>query len=90
MIYSEERIKNLAFKIHDRLYMEALVDYTDEEKALSRIKEIMMNFFSIYDELIEISKKKISSLKKNIVQGSAEWDILYNKYLEEELAKRNM
>lgn len=90
MIYSEERIKNLALKIHDKLYLDELVDYKDEDLALAKIKELMLNFFAIEDQISEIVKNKILSLKKNVVPGSPEWEILYLKYFEEELRKHKM
>ena len=90
MIYSEERIKNLALKIHDQLYLDEHVDYPDEDQALLRIKEVMLNFFLAHDKLDEIVKTRIASLKKGVVPRSVEWDILYQKYFEEELAKKKL
>lgn len=87
MKYSEERIKNLAFKIHDQLYMNEDVDYTDDEKALAFIKKIMIDFFSLEDKTDTIVTNKVLSLKKGIAQGSPEWYIMYQKYFEEEMAK---
>lgn len=87
MKYSEDRIKNLAFKIHDQLYMNNDVDYTNEELALAKIKDVMLKYFSIEDGVDEAVRKRIASLKREIPIGSDEWNIMYEKYKEEELRK---
>ena len=40
------------------------------------------------DELDAKARSKVSSLKRGVVEGSPEWDILYKKYYEEEVGKR--
>ena len=40
------------------------------------------------DEAIEaIVRHKIESQKRTITEGSSEWEVLYRKYYEEEVAK---
>jgi len=90
MKYSEDRIKSLALKIHDRLYLDEDVDYTDEDKALAQIKKVMLEFFSLEDKIDDIVRHKIATLKKNVVQGTPEFDILYQKYFEEEMRKHKI
>lgn len=87
MKYSEDRIKNLAFKIHDQLYMNNDVDYLNEELALAKIKDVMLKYFSIEDGVDEAVRKRISSLRREVAIGSDEWNIMYDKYKEEELRK---
>lgn len=89
MNYSEDRIKNLALKIHDRLYLDEDVDYTDEDEALACIKKTMIGFFTLEDKIDDFVRQKIQSLKKNVSPGSPEWEILYRKYFEEELGKKH-
>lgn len=90
MKYSEDRIKNIALKIHDRLYLDNDVDYTDEDGSLQVIKDVMLKFFQLEDQIDDIVTQKIMSLKKNVTPGSPEWDVLYRKYFEEEAAKHKM
>jgi hypothetical protein len=33
-------------------------------------------------------RRKIASLKRGVVEGSGEWQILYRRYREEELRKK--
>ena len=87
MKYSEDRIKNIALQIHDRLYLDNDVDYTDEDEALKVIKDTLLHYFQLEDQLDDIVTKKILSLKRGVTPGSAEWDIMYQKYFEEEMQK---
>lgn len=90
MKYSEDRIKSLALKIHDKLYLDEDVDYSDEDKALAEIKKVMLEYFQIEDKIDEMVKNKILSLKKQVIPGTDEWNILYRKYFEEEMRKHKM
>lgn len=90
MRYSEDRIKNLAWTIHDRLYLDEDVDYTDEELALEKVKEIMLKFFKKEDEIDDLVIKKILSLQRKVQPGSQEWGILYQRYFEEEMRKHGL
>ena len=90
MKYSEERIAHLASKIHDRLYLDNFVDYLDENKSLANIKQTMMHYFQAEDAIDQKVCEKVMSLKKNVVRGSTEWDVLYRKYYEEEMRKHKL
>lgn len=84
----DEQVSVLAHKIHDTLYQDDLVDYLEEERALRQIKETLRETLKADDILGEKVRHKILSLKRSVPEGSAEWQILYEKYLEEELNKR--
>lgn len=87
MSYSEDRIKTVALRIHDRIYLDNDVDYTDEDAALAAIKAVMVKFFATYEQIDDIVTNKILSLKRGVIPGTPEWDVLYQKYVEEELRK---
>ncbi|MBI2082396.1 MAG: DUF507 family protein [Deltaproteobacteria bacterium] len=84
---SDDRLNHLAHLIHNRLYNDDLVDYPDEDKALREIKRVLTDYFQTEEEADRVAREKIASLKRNIVVGSREWEILYKKYFEEELSK---
>lgn len=90
MKFSEDRISKVSLQIHDRLYLDNDVDYTDEDKALAVIKKIMTDFFKLEEKIDEEATRKVLSLKRGVVPGSAEWNILYQKYFEEEMAKHKL
>ena len=87
MILSEERIYHLAHLITDSIWKDNLVDYTNEEKAVREARRTLMDYFSKDDKVDTIVRKKISSLKKTVYEGSRDWDVLYKKYYEEEMNK---
>ena len=40
------------------------------------------------DAVDAIARRKIASLKRGVVEGSAEWNILFRRYRDEELRKK--
>lgn len=84
---SEDRISHLAHLILDGLWKDDLADFPNEGRALAETKRILHEFFGREEHLDETVRKKIQSLSRAVPQGSREWDVLYRKYLEEELKK---
>lgn len=87
---SESRISHLAHLIIDGLWKEDLADFPHEARALTETKRVLNEFFNREDHLDEVVRQKIQSLSRPIPPGSREWDILYRKYLEEELKKKKI
>lgn len=88
MILSEERQAHWARVLTDGIWNDDMVDYTDEDLAFRIAKKAILEFVK-EDQDIELkAKEKVASLKRNVVEGSPEWDILYRKYYEEERSKR--
>ncbi len=88
MLISEDRISHLAHKILEKLWRDDLADFTDETKALSSIKSSISRYFSVTGEIDEIVRRKLASYSQAKVPGSREWEILYQKFYREEMAKR--
>jgi hypothetical protein len=85
---SEDRISHIAHLIFDGVWKDDLVDFTDDDKALQEIKRVITDFLRVENEADTTARKKIRSLSRDVPEGSREWDILYKKYLEEELRKK--
>lgn len=88
MIISEDRQTHLAHVLTDSIWNDDLVDYTDEDLALRVAKKAIAEFVKEDMEIDQKAREKVSSLKRGVVEGSPEWDILYKKYYEEERGKR--
>lgn len=88
MRLSEDRISHISHQIHDRLYLDELVDYVDEDEALKVIKKVFTEFLVMEDQIDNQVRLKISTLKKGIMEGSPEWEVLYRKYFAEEMHKK--
>jgi hypothetical protein len=90
MHISEDRISHLAHRVVDRLWRDELADFPDEPRALNRVKESIAQFFASAEEIDEAVRKKLASYAQAKVPGSREWEILYQKFYQEEAAKRNL
>ena len=88
MRYSDDRLTYLSQQIHGRLSQNGLVSYPDQDKAMREIKRALVEYFRVEDEVDEMVREKIGKLKRGVVEGSPEWDVLYHKYFEEEMNKR--
>lgn len=87
MILSEERQSHLAHVLVDGIWKDDLVDYADEDQAIRVAKKAIVRFVQSCEEIDKKVTAKIASLKRGVVEGSNEWDILYTKYYEEEMLK---
>lgn len=90
MILSEEAQSHLARVITDGLWNEDLCDYTDEDFALRLAKKGIAKFVSTMEDVDAKARQTLTSLKRDVPEGSREWDILYNKYFEEEMKRRGI
>lgn len=84
MSISEDRISHISHEIVERVWRDDLADWTDERRALDRIKQTLTAYFHVAEEIEEAVRAKL----KTRVPGSRDWDILYHKYYQEELARR--
>lgn len=88
MRISDDRLNYLSHQIVDILKGRAVV--ADEAKTLSGVKKSMREFGELIDAIDGTVRKKIESLKRNVPEGSREWDLLYRQYADEELAKKGL
>lgn len=88
MIITEDRQSHLARLVTDVVYDDDLVDFSDEEMALRLAKRAVAEFVKEDEEVDQKAREKVASLKRNVLEGSPEWDILYRKYYEEERNRR--
>lgn len=88
MILSEERQTHWAHVLTDGVYNDDLVDFTDEDEALRAAKRAIVEFVKEEQDIDGKARAKVASLKRGVVEGSPEWDILYRKYYEEERGRR--
>jgi hypothetical protein len=86
--FSREKINFLARQILDYLFEDEEVEFLDEpnEIRLSIVRSIE-DELKLYEMIDKRAIDKIESQKKAIKEGSREWEILYRKYYNEEIAK---
>lgn len=85
---SREKINYLSRKILELLFDDDHVEFLDEsnEIRLSIVRSIEEEM-KLYDVINKKAIEKIESQKKPIKEGSREWEILYRKYYNDEIAK---
>ena len=85
---SREKINYLSRQILSALETDDQVDFLDDpnEVRLVIVKSIEEEM-RLYEAIDRRAIDKIQSQKKAIEEGSREWDILYRKYYNDELAK---
>jgi hypothetical protein len=85
---TESRISHLAHLIIDGVWKNDLADFSNESRALAATKQVLEQFFGGDDRLDDVVRQKIQSLSRRVAPGTREWDVLYRKYMEEELRKQ--
>jgi hypothetical protein len=84
---SRERVLNLSHLILAYLDRDDGVEYFDEPQEIRQtIVKIIMDEMR-NDEVIDAVVRRKLETQKRIVEGSDEWDVLYRKYYEEEVAR---
>ena len=85
---SEGRISHLAHLVVNGLKRHDMAEFPNEGLVLSETKRVLHEFFEREDRFDELVRQKIQSLSRHIPPGSREWDVLYRKYLEEEMRRQ--
>ena len=88
MRLSHEKINYLARTILDYIFENDPVEFLDEPNEIRlNIKKSIEEELHLYELIDQRAIKKIESQKKAIKEGSREWEILYRKYYNDEIAK---
>lgn len=88
MRLSEGRILYLARESLVRMRDEGMAEIPNFQSALRQARELISEWIEKGDEIDATVRRKIASLRRGVVEGSAEWEILYRRYREEELRKK--
>ncbi len=85
---SREKINYLSRKIMESLFSDEHIDFLDEpnEIRLSIVHSVEEEL-KTFERLERKAEKKIEAQKKSIKEGSREWEILFRKYYNDEVAK---
>jgi len=87
----DDRYSEISHQILDELYEEYLIEYDVND---NQVKNIIFNAFrdfaKAYEEIDDIVYDKIRNMEKEILPGSSEYDILYERLFREELIRRGL
>ena len=89
MRLSEDRISHVSHLVLDLLMQDRTVDAIQaEERILREIKRTITDELKFDDDADTVVRTMIQSLSRKVPEGSREWEVLYQKYREEELRRR--
>jgi len=86
---SDARLGHLASIIIDGIWKDDVVEYSDEEFAVRTARKAASNFGQQLKDIDAYARQRVASLKRGVVEGSPEWDVLYRKYFEEEMSRKD-
>lgn len=87
----DDRYNDLAHLILDELYENYLAEYeVNENQVKNVIFKAFKAFSDAYDAIDDLVYDKIRGMDKETIPGSQEYELLYEKFYEEELSKRGM
>jgi len=86
MRLSREKIVRLSHAVVDHLVSSDDVEFIEDRETIrQKIVTLLTGFLHEEEKIDADVRKKITSQKKEIPEGSPEWDVLYRKYYSEEL-----
>ena len=86
MRLSREKVNLLSHQVTEKLASLDAVDFIEDRNTIRlAVVDTMMKWLKKEEEVDKAARQKIESQKRSIPEGSAEWEILYRKYYEEEM-----
>ena len=86
---SEDKASHLSHVIVNAMKRHASVKVaTDDEQVLKAVKRVVAAELAQEEEIDRKVKARLASYSRGIVEGSAEWEVLYRKTFEEETRKQ--
>jgi hypothetical protein len=89
MRLSRDKVIHLSHLIVKALHDDELVTWlTDKNHLRTEIANIMLEDLSIEEDVEQEVRRILQSYKRKILEGSREWDVMYQKTFEEQMKKR--
>jgi hypothetical protein len=86
MRLTREKVNLLSHQVAEKLASIDAVEFIEDRNTIRlAIVETLMKWLKKEEEVDKAARLKIESQKRSIPEGSAEWEILYRKYYEEEM-----
>jgi hypothetical protein len=85
---SREKILRLSHLILDYLNEDDQVEYyADIQEVRQEIQKLIEGEMRADEAIDALVRRKIETQKRQIIEGSEEWEVLYRKYYEEESSR---
>jgi hypothetical protein len=87
----DDRYTDLSHRILDELYENYLIEYdVNENQVKNVIFKAFKDFANAYEEIDDIVYNKIRNMEREVIPGSQDYELLYERLYEEELRRRGM
>ncbi len=91
MRLSREKIVRISHQIVELLVQSNEVEFIEDRDTIRQHMVQSMTSVLKEEEKVEVEvRKRITSQKKEILEGSEEWDVLFRKYYAEELRRQGI
>jgi uncharacterized protein len=88
MRLTREKTVRLSHRVVDSLVANAGVDFVEDRDTIRQeIVNVITSLLKVEEQVDTEVRAKIASQKKEILEGSEEWDVLYRKYYAEGLRR---
>jgi hypothetical protein len=88
MRLSREKSVRLSHVITDLLVANEDVEFVEDRDTIrQKVLQILQDLLKEEETMDAEVRKKISSQKREILEGSEEWEVLYRKYYAEEMRR---
>ena len=88
MIISEDRRGHWIHLLAKGLESSGCVRYENQEQALTQIRRVLNECVKECAKIDQNVQNKIRTLKRNVMENSSEWGVLYSNYMHEEMVRR--
>ncbi len=88
MIISLDRSGHWVHLLVKGLKSSGCVRYENSEQALTQVRRVLNECIKECSEMDQHVQNKIQSLKRNVIENSSEWSVLYSNYMNEEMVRR--
>jgi uncharacterized protein len=91
MRLSREKIVRISHQLVDLLVQSNEVEFVEDRDTIRQhMVQTMTNILREEEKIEAEVRKRITSQKKEILEGSEEWDVLFRKYYSDELRRQGI
>jgi len=91
MRLSRGKVVQLSHVVTKVLVESDIVEFVEDRDTIrQKIVDILQSLLKEEEQVDLEVRKKIASQKKEILEGSEEWDLLYRRYYADELKKKGV
>jgi len=88
MRLTREKIVRISHQVIDLLVQSGEVEFVEDRDTIRQhMVQTMTSILREEEKIEQEVRKRITSQKKEILEGSEEWDVMFRKYYSEELRR---